>query len=63
MAMAHRTNIRYIPGIVHLLDDRCTAEKLKQHLARIEKEKMWVPEVSHGISQAAKNLIACWNAK
>ena len=53
----------YIPGIVRLLDNRCTAEELEQHLTWIEKEKMWVPEVSHGISQAAKNLLAIWNAK
>jgi hypothetical protein len=52
---------RYIPGIVQLLDDRCTAEQLEQHLARIEKEQMLVPKISLGISKAAKNLIASWS--
>jgi len=49
---------RYIPGIVDLLDKHCTTEELEQYLARIEKEQMWVPAVSQGISQAARNLIA-----
>jgi hypothetical protein len=49
---------RYILGIVDLLDKHCTTEELEQYLARIEKEQMWVPAVSQGISQAARNLIA-----
>lgn len=53
----------YIPGIVHLLENNCTVEELERHLAWIEKEEMGVPEVSQRISQAAKNLIACWKEK
>lgn len=54
---------RYIPGIVRLLENHCTVEELEHHLAWIENEKMWVPQVSEGVSQAAKNLLACWNTK
>jgi hypothetical protein len=52
----------YIPGIVHMLENNCTVEELERHLAWIEKERMGVSEVSEGISQAAKKLLACWNA-
>lgn len=53
----------YIPAILQLLESHCTVEQLEQHLIWIEREDMGLPRVSDGISQAAKNLLACWNTK
>lgn len=53
----------YIPGNIQLLESHCTAEQLERHLAWIEREDMGLPQLSQGISQAAKNLLACWNTK
>ncbi|MGH6811918.1 MAG: hypothetical protein ACREDM_06060 [Methylocella sp.] len=53
----------YIPAIVRLLESHCTAEQLERHLTWIEMHDMGLPQLSGGISQAAKKLLVCWNAK
>jgi hypothetical protein len=53
----------YIPSIVQLLENHCTADELEAHL--IDLEKHWFGEEQEGEKArlAAKNLIACWNTK
>ncbi len=52
----------YIPGIIHLLEDHCTAEQLEAHLVKIEKE--WFGGApSRGTARlAATKLLASWVA-
>lgn len=50
----------YIPEIIHMLANHCTVKQLEEHLAWIEKERMWLPSLTRGIPQTAKALISSW---
>jgi hypothetical protein len=51
----------YIPGIVQLLDNHCTAKQLEAHLVKIEKERFGAARPSGKARIAAKKLVKRWS--
>jgi hypothetical protein len=52
----------YMPGIIHLLENRCTVEQLEAHLVRIEKDWFAEAQASGKARLTTKNLVASWSA-
>jgi hypothetical protein len=50
----------YIPGIIHLLENHCTAEQLEAHLVKTEKERFGGELANGRAFQAATNLLTSW---
>ncbi|WP_148213109.1 hypothetical protein [Methylocella silvestris] len=52
----------YIPGIIELLDRRCSAESIERHLRQIEANAMGLTPPLEQAHRAARNLVSFWNA-
>ena len=51
-----------IRGIIHLLENHCSAEQLEAHLLRVEKDWFGVVQDGGKAHLAAKDLVASWPA-
>ncbi len=52
----------YIPDIIHLLENHCTADQLEAHLVKTEKERFGGPLANGRAFLAAENLLRSWAA-
>lgn len=52
----------YIPGILRLLENHCTAEQLEAHLIKIEKEYFGAVRTDGKARNAAKKLLSSWSS-
>ena len=50
----------YIPGIVRLLDNRCTVEEMEANLVKIEMEYFGASKQGGKAKLAAKKLVTSW---
>jgi hypothetical protein len=53
---------RYIPGILRLIESRCSVEQLTDHLGRMESEEMGLEPSPGETRRAAQAVLASWAA-